>query len=69
MFILFLRNQFYGGEFSSHSLTALIEWTDKLNSRTDSIKSSIQFDSFKCNNDLTKYILNVEYEWSPKITE
>ncbi len=29
----------------------------------------MQPNSFLCNNDLNKYFLNAEYEWSSKITE
>ncbi|CAF0907292.1 unnamed protein product [Brachionus calyciflorus] len=66
------RNQFYGGEFASHTLNNLMEWSDKIkrypdieNDREQNDKSCFK----KCNNDLGKYYTEIEYSFSDLETQ
>lgn len=64
------RESFYGGEFSSHPLTSLIEWTDKITHQSPKPTTTTtenQDNIFQCNNDpLMNYYANFKYEWNTK---
>ena len=66
------RNPFYGGEFSSFTLTSLIEWIDGLNKSSSTAtrgeeeeKETDSHKPFRCNNVLkNKYFFDVEYNFA-----
>lgn len=58
------RNQFYGGEFSSHSLASLIEWIEQINTNETQYASSN-----KCNNNLKNFFKENHYEWNSNLAE
>lgn len=70
--LLNFRNQYYGGEFSSHSLNSLIEWaasgnTEKKNeSGGEKDQQSDIYETLSCNNDFHKYYFDVEHEFDEK---
>jgi hypothetical protein len=66
------RNLFYGGEFSSHQLTALIDFDQKLTRHKDDEVKKTKFIEENCstdnvidsNNDLANYYYtNFEQRW------
>lgn len=57
------RNQFYGGEFTSFTLSNLIEWADNFKIGNYGLSST------DCNNDLNKYFYDIEYNWNTKFDE
>lgn len=73
-----LRNQYYGGEFSSHSLSSLIDWANDRSGGSGAAKNKIEsminsgenengtngeFETLSCNNDLEKYYFDVELKF------
>ncbi len=64
------RNQFYGGEFSSHTLTNLISWSDNIKYAKREIIDTCSVDEdqttaeVECNNDLNNYYFDFNYEWT-----
>ena len=69
-----IRNQYYGGEFSSHSLTSLIEWENGFKKEITGIESSSKpsdevnpvYETLECNNDLNKYYFDVDSSFDEK---
>lgn len=74
--ILCIRNPYYGGEFSSHSLTGLVDWANSFVAQQQQSNSnefptpnenedeSIQV--LSCNNDLNKYYFDIEHNFNEK---
>ena len=71
----YLRNLFYGGDFSSHTLNNLIEFENKVvkanlksidKTKLDELlgESLENFNKVECNNDLSSYYFNLEYKWN-----
>ena len=61
------RECFYGGEFSSHALASLIEWTDKITKAPirDELKSAEKsINLLECNNDPMTYYNHFKYQWN-----
>lgn len=72
-----LRNQYYGGEFSSHNLNALIEWEKAVHLKKVAkipeeptgpliLSENENFQVHSCNNDMGKYFFDVEYNFDEK---
>jgi hypothetical protein len=66
-----LRNQYYGGEFSSHTLTNLIALSDSLKikppkdeQRALSDEENQNLETVACNPDLSNYYSEIDHEWS-----
>ncbi len=66
------RESFYGGEFSSHALESLTEWTEKITrkyvkpeSKTFEKSKSI----LECTNDSSMYYMNIKYQWNEELPQ